>query len=155
MLIFQLVRLPAEGQKKWNLGANNAVSGSTSEDLSEYRSNRQLQLNSLPVNTAGLQTGAEHSPPSPPGVCLKTREYGMEVIYSNSDQDYECRDCKKKRLVWRAGIISHLIRWIWGKLLYFVYIRFLLWVNEAIKHVLIQQKRKLEFRRCTVVFFSV
>ena len=96
MLIFQLVRLPAEGQKKWNLGANNAVSGSTSEDLSEYRSNRQLQLNSLPVNTAGLQTGAEHSPPSPPGVCLKTREYGMEVIYSNSDQDYECRDCQKK-----------------------------------------------------------
>lgn len=92
------------------------IIGYTSGELSEYQSNRQLQLNSLPVNTAGLQTGTEHGPPSPPGVCLKTREYGMEVIYSSSDKDYECGDAKP-RLAWRAGIISHLILWIWGFIL--------------------------------------
>ena len=58
---------------------------------------RPTGLSSLPVNMAGNLTGTEHNLPDQ-DVSLKTG-YRKEVIYSDSDGDYDSRD----RKTWQAG----------------------------------------------------
>ena len=82
-------------------------------------------------------------------VSLKTGGFqSKEAIYSSSDQDYDSGDEKKLQAkpTRRAGIFTHLTLWtedsfgpnqggfVESSLVYVV----LLWVNEAIKLILVQ-----------------